>query len=140
MQNDQEHLRLLVIFHYVLAGIAAFCASIPIIHLAMGLFMVLSPEQFQDAKGQGPPPFFGWMFVIMGAVFVTVGWAFAACVFAAGRCLARRRRHLFCMVMAGVECLFAPFGTVLGVFTIMVLNRESVKALFSGAVAPPPQA
>jgi hypothetical protein len=34
-------------------------------------------------------------------------------------------------VMAGVECIFAPFGTVLGVFTIIVLMRESVKQLFT---------
>jgi len=34
-------------------------------------------------------------------------------------------------VMACVECLFIPFGTILGVFTIIVLLRESVKALFA---------
>jgi len=33
-------------------------------------------------------------------------------------------------VMACVECLLMPFGTVLGVFSIWVLNRQSVKGLF----------
>jgi hypothetical protein len=33
--------------------------------------------------------------------------------------------------MACIECLFIPFGTILGVFTIIVLSRESVKTLFS---------
>ncbi len=33
--------------------------------------------------------------------------------------------------MAGVACMFMPFGTVLGVFTIIVLLRDSVKELFS---------
>jgi hypothetical protein len=33
--------------------------------------------------------------------------------------------------MAAVECLFIPFGTVLGVFTILVLQRPTVKAMFS---------
>jgi len=32
--------------------------------------------------------------------------------------------------MAGVECMFMPFGTVLGVFTIIVLMRPSVKEIF----------
>jgi len=32
--------------------------------------------------------------------------------------------------MACIECLFIPFGTILGVFTIVVLSREPVKALF----------
>jgi len=37
---------------------------------------------------------------------------------------------MFCLVMAGVECIFTPFGTVLGVLTIIVLVRPSVKELF----------
>jgi hypothetical protein len=32
--------------------------------------------------------------------------------------------------MAGIECIFMPVGTVLGVFTIIVLMRDSVKELF----------
>jgi hypothetical protein len=42
---------------------------------------------------------------------------------------------MFCLVMGGVECLFMPFGTVLGVFTIIVLMQEPVKQLFG--VNPP---
>ena len=34
------------------------------------------------------------------------------------------------MVVAGVACTFAPLGTALGVFTIIVLMRDSVKELF----------
>jgi hypothetical protein len=33
--------------------------------------------------------------------------------------------------MACVACLSVPLGTVLGVFTIIVLMRPSVKALFA---------
>jgi hypothetical protein len=130
MNKDEEQLKLLVIFHYVLAGVSALFACIPIIHLMIGLTMVLSPDRFHDGGGHGPPPFFGWMFVIMAGLFIILGWVYAICVFAAGRCLARRKRHLFCLVMGGVECLFMPFGTVLGVFTILLLIRDSVKALF----------
>lgn len=49
----------------------------------------------------------------------------------AGRALAQRRRYTFCLVIAGVACMFMPFGTVLGVFTIIVLLRDSVKELFA---------
>ena len=37
---------------------------------------------------------------------------------------------MYCLVMAGVESLFFPLGTVLGVFTIIVLFRKSVKEMF----------
>jgi hypothetical protein len=62
-------------------------------------------------------------------------WALAAAVFMAAWCLKNRRRYIFCLVVAGFECFFAPFGTVLGVFTILVLSRPSVKALF-GVASP----
>ena len=38
--------------------------------------------------------------------------------------------------MAATMCLFMPFGTVLGVFTIIVLMRPSVKPLFDQAAGP----
>jgi hypothetical protein len=32
--------------------------------------------------------------------------------------------------MACILCLFTPLGTILGVFTIIVLSRQSVKELY----------
>ena len=32
--------------------------------------------------------------------------------------------------MAALSCAFFPFGTVLGVFTIIVLQKDSVRQLF----------
>jgi hypothetical protein len=34
------------------------------------------------------------------------------------------------VVVAAVSCLMVPFGTVLGIFTIVILSRDSVKRLF----------
>jgi hypothetical protein len=56
--------------------------------------------------------------------FILLGWTFAALVLIAGSCIAHRKHYTFCFVMACVECLSMPFGTVLGVFTILVLNRQ----------------
>lgn len=129
MNQDQEHLRLLAIFHYVCAGLAALFSCIPIIHLVLGLVMLLRPEAFGRGADQ-PPAVVGVIFVVIGATIIICGWTFAALLAWAGRCLARRRHYTFCLVMAAVACLFVPFGTVLGVFTILVLMRPAVKALF----------
>ena len=126
---DNEHLRLLSIFHYVLGGLVALFACIPIIHLVVGLVLILAPHVFGNGSNQ-PPVFLGWLFVVLGGCFILMGWTFAALVLIAGRCIARRKHYTFCFVVACVECLWIPFGAVLGVFTILVLNRASVKALF----------
>ncbi len=132
MKQDEEHLRILSIFHYVVGGLAGLFALFPLFHLIFGLVFILAPEKF-ESEGEQAPAFIGWFFVIIAATIITMGWVFAGCVLAAGRCLARRNRYIYCLVMAGVECIFMPFGTVLGVFTIIVLLRESVKAKFQPA-------
>ncbi len=130
LRKDREHLKLLSIFHYVVAGLTALFACFPIIHLIIGLAFVLNPGTF-EAEGDMPPAFFGWFFVIFPALFILMGWAMAVLIFAAGRSLARQRRYTFCLVVAGLECLMMPFGTVLGVFTLVVLMRDSVKQAFA---------
>jgi len=54
----------------------------------------------------------------------------------AGRFLAKRRHHTFCIVVAAIACLFMPFGTILGVFTLVVLMRDSVRLQFDAIAAP----
>lgn len=131
MDQDEEHLRLLSIFHYVVAGLAFLFACFPIIHLIIGLVFLLAPEALGEGARGGPPPLvFGLIFTIIPSVIILVGWSVALCIFLAGRYLGRREHYTFCLVVAGVSCLFMPFGTVLGVFTIIVLVRPSVKALF----------
>jgi hypothetical protein len=77
-----------------------------------------------------PPVLVGWIHTVLATVFILLGWSIAVCIVLAGRYLSRRKHYLFCLIMARSECLFFPFGTVLGVFTIMILVRESVKTLF----------
>src|ERR1043165_3134229 len=114
MNQDLEHLRLLSIFHYVVGGVAAAFACIPIIHIVLGLMFILSPQAFEGGRpGNGPPPFLGWLFLIIGSVIVLCGWAVAGLMIYAGRCLSKRKHYLFCLIVAGISCLFVPMGTIL---------------------------
>jgi len=131
MKQDLEQLKLLAIFHYVVAGMAALVACIPIMHFVMGL--ALATGALGDSDPGTRPVGFGIM--VFAAFFIIAGWTFAALVAFAGRSLQTRRRYTYCLVMAGIECIFMPVGTVLGVFTIIVLVRDSVKELFGRAVA-----
>ena len=135
MNQDEEHLRLLSIFHYVCAGLGALCACFPIFHLILGLVLRFRPESFGPVKDQ-PPTWLGDFIVAFASVIILSGWVFAGLLAYAGRCLARRKHYTFCIVMGGISCMFMPFGTVLGILTIMVLARPSVKALFNGGTPP----
>jgi hypothetical protein len=129
VDRDEEHLKLLSIFHYVVAALMGTCASIPIIHIVIGAVFVFNPQAMGPTGAHPPPAFVGWIFMAIGTIAVALGWAVAICVFLAGRFLARRKHYTYCLVMAAIACLFMPFGTALGIFTIIVLLRPSVKPL-----------
>jgi hypothetical protein len=134
--QEEQHLQLLAIFHYIVGGLAAFFACFPLIHLTMGVVMVCGGF----SGNQAPPAILGWLFIILGGGFFLAGQSLAICIIIAGRFLAQRRRYLFVFVIACCECLFMPFGTVLGVFTIVLLSRESVKAAFDAERSLPAEA
>ena len=134
--QEEQHLQLLAIFHYIVGGLAAFFACFPLIHLTIGVVMVCGGF----SGNQAPPAVLGWLFIILGGGFFLAGQSLAICIIIAGRFLAQRRRYLFVFVIACCECLFMPFGTLLGVFTIVLLSRESVKAAFDAETSVPSEA
>jgi cytochrome bd-type quinol oxidase subunit 2 len=137
MNQDAEHLRLLSIFHYIVAGLAALFACFPLLYTTVGtvfIFVARHQTSAEPKPAEGTPPeFIGWIFAVIGSFLFLVGIAIAICILIAGRSLAKHTLYWFAFVMACIECLFIPFGTILGVFTIIVLSRESVKALFPTA-------
>jgi hypothetical protein len=123
MGKDEEYLKLLSVFHYVVGGLAAFFACFPFIHFFIGVAMLAGA--IDDA-----PAFVGVLLVLMATLLIIIGWTLAVCIIIAGRNLAKRRHYMSCLVIAAISCIFFPFGTVLGVFTIIVLMRPDVKKLF----------
>lgn len=132
INKDEEQLKLLSIFHYILGGLTAVCACFPIIHLIIGIMMLVAPETMfgLGTTNDMPPRVLAWFFIVFAGLFILSGWALAFCSILVGRFLVRKKHYTFCFVMAVVECLLIPFGTVLGVFSIIVLTRPSVKELF----------
>jgi hypothetical protein len=127
--EDYRMLDLLSLFHYIVGGIMALFSCFPFIHLFIGLAFV-SGNLFKDSKGGNPPELFGWFFVIIAAVAILLGWTLAVLMLVTGHKMKQRRHRMFCLVVAGIECMFMPFGTVLGIFTIVILNKESVQTIF----------
>lgn len=145
---DEENLNTLTLCHYIQGGLTALFSSMFIIHIVMGTMMIHNPSAFTPPAQPAPPgqpypvpypmqpyPFFppgmGFMFVVMGTVAVLGGWTLGGLTAYAGRCLKARRNYIFILVIAALNGTFImPLGTLLAVFTFIVLMRPTVKALF----------
>jgi len=92
--------------------------------------------RLDDGTNPPPPAAFGWFFIVLASVFIIGGWTLSICNFYAGRFLKEHRNYTFCFVMSCINCAMMPFGTILGVFSILVLMRDSVKNIFDNN--PPP--
>lgn len=140
MSQDESHIDSLAIAHYVVGGCMVLFSCMPLMHMFMGLMMIMDVGNMQEAitaqsEAQPmpqpfPPMLFGWFFLIMGLLFFLIGQAISISVIVSGRYLHQRKNYMFSFVLACIACMFVPFGTVLGVFTIIVLSRESVKMLY----------
>ena len=128
MDRDDQTLQVLAIFHFVVAGFATLVSLFPTVHLLVGIGLLSG--FFTDPKDPFPFALVGWIFVIGASFWIVLGLTFASLMVGAGRCLKARRRYQFCLVMAGVACIFMPFGTILGVLTILMLTKETVRAQF----------
>jgi fumarate reductase subunit D len=124
--DDVEQLRLLSVFHYVVAGIVALVALFPTLYLVLGVLLAFGRLAPEDDGSR----IVGWLMASCGSFFMIAGLCLAAMIALAGRSLARNRRYTFCLVVAAILCLFVPLGTLLGVFTIIVLVRSTVRARF----------
>ena len=127
-QQDENHLKLLEIFHYVAAGVTVLVGCIPFVHLAIGIGLQLVPVA--DHPAAEIPRIVGWVLIVFATIIILVFWALALVILVSGRNLCHRQRYKFCLIVAGISCLLIPYGTVLGVLTIMTLMRPSVKQIF----------
>ena len=129
---DEEHLRLLSIGHYITGGLCIAFASIFIFHFVFILLGALNPEMFA-APGQapqGPPDGVMKIFAVVIGMIIVAGWTFGGLTIYVGRCIKGRTRRTLTFVMACLNVMFIPFGTILGTFTLIVLSRPNVKRLY----------
>jgi hypothetical protein len=129
-EQDHQYLQLLSIFHYVVGGITALFGCFPIFHLAIGLSMLFGGFMTADIEGVLFSTLFGLMFTLIPLLIILSFWGLAAATAVSGYFIQTRQRRILSIVMAAINCAMFPFGTVLGVFTIIVLVRPSVISLY----------
>jgi hypothetical protein len=144
----RERLRLLSLGYYISGAIGALFVSILLFHFIFLLILSFVPESAwnnphgrqqtvsqnepgsppETKKQNGPAPviIFRVMAGIVG-VIILGGWTLGGLTIYAGRCLARREKKTFVLVMAGVNCIWIPYGTLLGVGTFLALSTPDAK-------------
>jgi uncharacterized membrane protein YhaH (DUF805 family) len=132
INQDTEHLKILSICHYVLAGLCLFPMLYGLFYMVMGIFFGAMIASSAPRDGGPPAALFGGIFIFIGLIIAVIALTVGILLFKAGRNLSSHQSYTFCFVIACISCVFMPFGTVLGIFTIIVLLRDSVKGLFNG--------
>jgi hypothetical protein len=136
--KDKDHVLLLSIFYFILAGLGVLYLVFLVFHYAMMHAVFSNPhmwDQMKDKNGNpvqmpfNPTDFFKifvWFYVFMGA------WGIVSIILnlVAGLKLRQWQSRTFVLVVAGFNCINIPLGTVLGVFTIVILTRESMRSRF----------
>jgi hypothetical protein len=135
MNKDDSHLDSLATAHCIMGGVMALFACLPLMHVVMGAIFAfgvgdMSEQLASEANGGPSPQLLGWLFMGMGLLFFVLGQALSVSVIVSGRFLKQRKNYMFSFVLACLACAAFPFGTVLGVFTIIVLSRPTVKVLY----------
>lgn len=123
--EDEEHLRLLSVAYIVVGVLTALFGLFPLIHVGVGIGLLMGIGN-ADVEAR----LVGAVFAGGGLMAISLFWAVAIGMFMAAGRLRSCRDYTFCLVVAAVSCAFAPIGTVLGILTIIVLMRPSVKAAF----------
>lgn len=136
IDRDLEHLRLLKLGYYVTAGVTGFASLFAAVPIGMGAMLSSGALPVREGSSDDPQVA-GLVLLGVGVALLVFGLVATLLIYFTGRSLVQRRRWMLCMVVAALQCLSIPWGTVLGVCTIIVLDRDSVRALF-GRPRPAP--
>ena len=130
-KRDQEHLKLLSIFHFVFGGLALLGIGFLGVHYFIMHTVFSNPDMWNSHKAPMPPKAFLdafiWFYLFMGLLLLA---GFVLNVLS-GLYLRQKKHRFFSLIVGGLNCLQIPFGTALGVFTIIVLTRDTVREWYS---------
>ncbi len=132
---DEEHLKLLSIFYYISGGIT-LAISLFIFVESFLLFSIFSHvaeygtyTSVAVGRGEFNPMFFSvFRYLFIFLFILTLIFGIAQII--SGKFLRDKTHKTFSFVVAIICLLSFPYGTILGVMTIIVLNRNSVVELY----------
>jgi len=129
--QDQEHLKILSVFHYIVAGFVGLMSCMFLLQVALQLLMVV----MSIANHNSSSTVVSLVMLMVPSGFLLCGWTMAFLMYKAGKLLPQHQRYSFCLTIACLMLIIIPFGTVLGIFSLIVLLRPQVKEMFAARAA-----
>ena len=124
-QQKRNYLDILAVFHYVNGGVMAIVTLSALGFMGIGLGAATSwGDDWEPEAGCS-------IIAVMCFIFVVLG-GYALLNLLAGRALQTRSGYVLCLLTSGVNCLNMPLGTLLGIFTLVLLADPQVRPLFEG--------
>ena len=135
---DEEHLKLLSLFHYISGGITLAFSFFFVFQffILFSLFKNLPFEKFDTIMtgGNNIAPtflnFFIYIWIFIFVIFIVSG----ILEILSGRFISMKKYRIFSFIIAILNLFSFPYGTILGVMTIIVLNRHSIIELYKSNI------
>jgi hypothetical protein len=124
--SDRKYLKLLSIFHYLLGGLNLVISIGYVVYMVWFWNFLSTTRETDLTTSQAPynsilTIWFFWPLII---------FTYSICLIVSGRLLTNREGYWFSFVVACIECLVFPLGTILGIITLIILLRDSVRTLY----------
>ncbi|HEY4156705.1 MAG TPA: hypothetical protein VGM29_01365 [Polyangiaceae bacterium] len=125
LAKDDQDLKVLSILHFVYAGIIAFTGILLVAYLVIAAALVASTSSAAKPSA-GEAAVVGTVFIVIFGSLILLLWVKAALLVYSGLSLRKLERKLLSQIVAVLACINLPFGTALGVYTLVVLSRPSI--------------
>jgi hypothetical protein len=133
---DAEHLKLLRIGYYISAATNIIWVFFPLIYVFMGGVMLFGGFD-SGRSSDNSPRGVGLAFIFVGLGISLIMAVLSALKLLTAQAIGQRKWKGLIFATAIISSLAIPWGTALGVFTLLVLSRPSVEAQFTGVRQPP---
>lgn len=134
-RQDADHLNTLSILYLIYAIFSTVSTVIVLLYFLViggivGLAVTSSATSGQGSMGSAGFAGIGAFILVVGFFVVAISVASCWLLFFTSKSLKERRNWTWIVVSACICLISMPLGTALGIFSLVVMNRPSVKYLF----------
>lgn len=140
LADDEKQVTVLATIHYAYAVLLAIGALLWLMLFVAGIRTEFGPAPVTPSIYESPQQMStGLILTLAGAMGLLSSALLVAVTIRAARGLETRTSRGFCIVVAAINSLTVPFGTVLGIATIVTLMRPGVVQLFDQGAGDKPR-